>query len=83
MSLLIHDLSPKKWEEVKTNYPNCTVISDNNSIQPCSGCFSCWTKTPGKCVIKDIYAEPYLFPRSLYIWIANHSWKISKTPEET
>ncbi len=55
MNLLIHDLSPEKWEEVKTNYPNCTVISDNNSIQPCSGCFSCWTKTPGKCVIKDGY----------------------------
>jgi putative NADPH-quinone reductase len=22
-------------------------------IQPCTGCFSCWVKTPGQCILKD------------------------------
>jgi multimeric flavodoxin WrbA len=31
-----------------------TVINlTNRKIADCTGCFSCWTKTPGECVIKD------------------------------
>ncbi len=28
------------------------VILDSDEIKPCVGCFGCWTKTPGNCVIK-------------------------------
>ena len=28
-------------------------------IAPCMGCFACWTKTPGKCVIRDAAVNIY------------------------
>ena len=33
------------------------VIGDNSKIHHCIGCFNCWIKTPGKCVILDSYEE--------------------------
>lgn len=31
------------------------IVSDNGSIKNCIGCFGCWIKTPGVCVLKDGY----------------------------
>ena len=31
------------------------IIMPNGSIHNCIGCFGCWVKTPGKCVIHDGY----------------------------
>ncbi len=30
-----------------------TVYLKDKDIKHCSGCFTCWTKTPGKCIHKD------------------------------
>ncbi|MEN6621686.1 MAG: flavodoxin family protein [Smithella sp.] len=58
MKLLIHDLEE---EEFRLLFPNNTnnlkIISDDHSIKNCVGCFSCWVKTPGTCVIRDNYAD--------------------------
>ena len=55
MGLLIHDLSPEEWTKVSREYDGWDIVSDNGSIRPCVGCFSCWNRDPGRCAIKDGY----------------------------
>ena len=33
------------------------IIKPDGNIHHCIGCFGCWVKTPGKCVIHDGYQE--------------------------
>lgn len=33
------------------------IIKPQQNIHPCIGCFGCWVKTPGKCVIHDGYED--------------------------
>lgn len=56
MDILIHDLDSEQFKEL---FPEINkdiyIISDTGSIRNCIGCFGCWIKTPGQCVIKDSY----------------------------
>lgn len=58
MKLIIHDLSN---EEFKKLFPkelkDTKVISNDGTIKNCIGCFGCWIKTPGVCVIRDNYGD--------------------------
>ena len=58
MRLLVHDLKTEDFLGVFPDMPKDTmVISDNDSIHHCIGCFGCWIKTPAVCIIRDKYGD--------------------------
>lgn len=56
MNILIHDLENEQFQLLFPKADgNTQIISDTGTIQSCIGCFGCWIKTPGSCVLKDGY----------------------------
>lgn len=53
MKLIISDVK----DVLKESDEKSTVIYNNGDIHHCIGCFGCWVKTPGQCVIKDDYSN--------------------------
>lgn len=54
MKLIIHDL-PIATIENKFKKDEWIVIGKTSPIKHCIGCFGCWVKTPGVCILKDEY----------------------------
>lgn len=47
--LIIYDIQ----NETPAAKNNDILFSANPIVKPCTGCFGCWIKTPGRCVIGD------------------------------
>lgn len=47
--LIIYDIQDKTL----TAKEDDILFSANPIVKPCMGCFGCWTKTPGRCMIDD------------------------------
>ena len=71
MKVLVLNGSPKAERSNTLNitkaflkgFPADTEVEQINlykkDIKPCLGCFSCWSRTPGQCVIKDDMQDIY------------------------
>jgi len=57
MQLIIHDLTKEEWNSLHTNLTDAEVIANHGKIKNCIGCFGCWVKTPGQCIIADEYQK--------------------------
>lgn len=59
MKTLICDLDETTRHDLAIDERFDVVIGRETleGARPCMGCFGCWTKTPGRCVIKDPLAE--------------------------
>lgn len=58
MKLLIHDLEKSEIKNIfKNSLDEMMVFSKDDLIHHCIGCFECWIKTPGVCVIEDDYKD--------------------------
>lgn len=58
MIVLIHDLPQEKEKQLLASYQNPPlVVADNGTILHCLGCFGCWTKEPGICILEDRYRK--------------------------
>lgn len=55
MKIIIHDLNLEQHELLKNKCDK--IIHANGDYASCQGCFSCWTKSPAKCFIKDKLAD--------------------------
>ena len=53
MTLVIHDMDETAAKAF--DFKDAEVIKNNGKIKNCIGCFGCWTRTPGECIIHDGY----------------------------
>ncbi len=56
-SSLANTMNTLVYNELSTFKNISWYTASKEDIKPCIGCFNCWIKTPGKCIMKDITAS--------------------------
>lgn len=57
MRTVICDLSVEEWAKFGEMPSDVEIILNNGNMKKCIGCFGCWVKTPGQCVLADAYQK--------------------------
>lgn len=57
MRTVICDLSAEDWAKFREMPSDVEIILNNGNMKKCIGCFGCWVKTPGQCVLADQYQK--------------------------
>ena len=53
MKVIIHDLSDEITYALEKSNEDSVVLHANNQYASCQGCFKCWLKNAGFCIMKD------------------------------
>lgn len=53
MKVIIHDLGDEITNTLEKSSEDSVVLHANNQYASCQGCFKCWLKNAGFCIMKD------------------------------
>lgn len=53
MKLVIHDLPEQEAVGIAAGQSDTQFVACSGNLKTCIGCFGCWIKDPGRCILKD------------------------------